>query len=64
MTERRYFTGQWDEFFTRLGNSGNGSVGIGNGNVLEEPRSAGGLGGAESRPPKELSSTVTDNGSL
>jgi len=34
--------GQWDEFFSRLGNSGNGSQGIGNGNVLEQPRSVGG----------------------
>jgi hypothetical protein len=44
--------GQWDEFFSRIGNSGNGTVGIGNGNVLEQPRSGGG-------PPERERSTVT-----
>jgi hypothetical protein len=40
--------GQWDEFFTRLGNSGNGSQGIGNGNVMEQPR--GGTATTKERP--------------
>ncbi|KAI9446505.1 hypothetical protein H4582DRAFT_2108166 [Lactarius indigo] len=50
--------GQWDEFFSRLGNSGNGTLGIGNGsgnggNGLEQPRTL--AGGTRS--------TVTESGS-
>lgn len=50
--------GQWDEFFSRLGNSGNGPQAIGNGNgnggnVFEQPRSL--AGGTRS--------TVTESGS-